>query len=152
MRLRRSEIFGYFHSRYQPQRRVRRGLIDAAPLVDVALLVLLFFVVNASFVVQPGVRLNLPAADFDAGAPYDSVVVTVAQEGMIFFNDERTTLEGLPAVFAQATYEDPEAQLIIEADERVQHGTLVEIYNMALETGIRKVTLATRLSPTARAR
>ncbi len=64
----------------------------------------------------------------------------------MFFNDERTTLEGLAFAFAQALHEDPEARLIIEADARVPHGTIVEVYNMASGAGISSVVLASRPS------
>lgn len=142
------EYFGNLHGRYRPERRLSKGLLDAAPLVDVVLLLLLFFIINTSFVLQPGIQIDLPVTSFQSGISYGSLVVTIAQEGMVFFNDERTTLEGLGPIFMQAAHDDPEAGLLIEADGRVQHGTLVHVYNMATEAGLQHVTLATRLPPT----
>jgi biopolymer transport protein ExbD len=105
--------------------------------------------INSSFVMQPGISLSLPVSDFDDGALYGALVVTLAQEGLVFFNDERTTIEGLGAAFAQAVHEDPEARLIVEADARVEHGALVSIYDMATAAGLQHVTLATRLPVSA---
>jgi biopolymer transport protein ExbD len=133
--------------KYQPENRIAKGLIDAGPLVDVVLLVFLFFLVSSSFVLQPGIRMNLPESPFAAGASYRSLVVAVSQEGMIFFNDERTTLDGLASVFSQAVHDNPDAALLIEADGRVRHSVLVEIYNMAVAAGIEQITLGTQVSP-----
>ncbi|MCX6995620.1 MAG: biopolymer transporter ExbD, partial [Kiritimatiellaeota bacterium] len=106
----------------------------------------------ARFGLRPGVTVNLPVAAFTGGAPYGALVVTVSQEGMVFFNDERTTLEGLPSAFAQAAHEQPGATLVIEADSRVTHGTPVALYNMARAAGLQQISLATRLATPAEAR
>jgi len=136
--------FQFLSARYRAQRQMRRGLLDGAPLVDVVLLVLLFIIINSSFVLQPAISMDLPESEFVDGASYGSLVVTLAQEGMVFCNDERTTVDGLASVFAQAVHDDPEAGLVIEADARIEHGTLVRIYNMAVAAGIQRVSLATR--------
>ena len=146
------ERLSYLRRRYRPHARVVRGPLEAIPLLNVVLLLLFFFIVNSSFVLQPGVVVNLPASTFTSGAPYAALVVTISQEGMVFFNDERRTLDGLSPAFAQAAYDHPDTALIIEADERVPNGTLIQIYNMAMSAGIRKVVIATRISADARSK
>ena len=131
-----------FRSRLRPS----CGPLTAAPFVDLAILAVLFLAVQSNFILQPGIRIRLPEAPFVAGVPYGPAVVTVSQEGIILFNDERTTLEGLAADFAQLRHENPEAALLIEADERVPFSTLVRIHNMALQADVREVALATRLN------
>ena len=128
--------------------RLRRsgGLVDVVPFLNVLVLIALAYLVKAPFVLQPGVRIELPAAPFSDGAPFDAMVVTVSQEGMVFFDDQRTTLEGLETAFQAAAFSRKDAEVIIEADGRVSHRTLVEIYNKAMAAGIRRVSLATRLA------
>lgn len=135
----------HLRRRFPVQARRVRGFVDAAPLVDVVLVLFLFFLVQSSFVLQPGVRVNLPSASaFADGATYGNPMVTMAQEGMIFFDDERTTLEGLEASFRRAVYENPEAVLLVAADGGVRHETLMRVYHMAREAGIVDVVLAAR--------
>ena len=76
---------------------------------------------------------------------------SISQEGMMFFNDERMTMEELGAALAQAAFDQPDASLVIEADGRVPHRTLVQIYNMATAAGIKSVVLATRVPAVNRA-
>jgi biopolymer transport protein ExbD len=144
------ERISYFGRKYRPNQRLFKGPVDVVPLVNVALLFMLFFIIQSPFVVQPGIIVNLPTSSFTAGAPYGAMVVTVSQEGLVFFNDERTTLEGLGAAFAQAVFDHPDSSLVIEADGRVQHSTLVQIYNTATAAGVKSVVLATRFSSTGK--
>lgn len=138
-----------FHLRRQlrPRNRRTRGFLDAAPLADVVLLLLFFFISQSGFVLQPGIHVRLPVSEFADGAPYSGLVVTISQEGLVFFNDERTTLEGLASAFERSAHERANATLLIEADGRVRHESLIRIYNMARSAGILDVVLAHRLPP-----
>jgi biopolymer transport protein ExbD len=44
--------------------------------------------------------------------------------------------------------ENPQAPLIIEADERVPHGIVIQAWNLALDAGVPEVSIATRISAT----
>ena len=135
----------FFHWRYLP--RGRRGVspVDPLALLDLLLLLGLFFFAQSSLVQRPVVPLELPRAPFLAGAPYTDLVVTISRENMIFFQDERTTMAGLRAAFAQAAYKQPDAGLVVEADGKVSYQTLLGVYQMAIEAGIDEVALATGL-------
>ena len=136
---------GYFRRKFRPNQRLFKGPLDVVPLVNVVLLFMLFIILQSPFVMQPGIVINLPTSSFASGVPYGAMVVLISQEGMMFFNDERVTMEGLSAAFAQSAYEHPDASLVVEADGRVQHSVLVQIYNMAMAAGIKNVVLATRV-------
>ena len=140
-----TERISYLRRRYRPHLHLFKGPIDVVPLVNVVLLFMLFFIIQSPFVMQPGITVNLPTSSFASGVPYGALMVTVSQEGLVLFNDERTTLEGLGPLLAQAVFEHPDASLVIEADGRVQHSTLVQIYNTATAAGIKSVVLATRI-------
>lgn len=128
--------------------RLRRAAVplDAVAFLNVVLVAVLYYLVQAPFVLQPGVRLELPEAAFADGQSYDALVVAVSQEGMVFFNDRRVTLAGLRSEILKALHERPARPLIVEADRRVPHGTLVNIYNLAMECGAKSVSLATRVA------
>ena len=139
----------YLRRKFPSKVRPVRGLLEVAPWVDVVLLIVLFFIVNSAFVLRPGISMELPVSPMMDGARYDAMVVTVAQDNMVFFNDEKASLDGLAPMLEEAAQMRPEASLVIEADARVQNKTLVSIYNMAAAAGFRQVKLATRLPTTA---
>lgn len=135
-----------FRRTFAPLERAPRSLLGVAPWVDFTLLVVLIIIQQSAVVLRPGVRLELPPAPFADGIRPDALVLTVPQEGMYFFQDERLTLEGLQLALARAARAPGgEAGLIIEADKRITHGTLVALYTMAQEAGFRDIVLASRL-------
>jgi biopolymer transport protein ExbD len=119
-------------------------VMDPVALADVVLLVLLFFITQSPFVARPGVLIELPRSDAAQGMPLQVVVVTLAQGGMVYYDDERTTLEALPAAFARMAKDKPDHTLVLEADELVSHKDIVRIYEEARKAGIGEVALATR--------
>jgi biopolymer transport protein ExbD len=136
-----------FHRRFRPRCKLFRGRVAVVPLADIVLLLLLFLLTGFRFVLQPGFNVELPQAPFSEGAPYGPMVVVLTQEGIVLFNDERTTMEGLESAFGQAVHEHPDASIVVEADHRVQHGAIIRVLNMAAAAGVREVNLATRSLP-----
>lgn len=135
--------------RFKGRYRRAVGPIEVAALLNVVLLVGMFHFASSRFVLQPGVRVRLPEAPFLDGAPYGARVLTLSQEGMLFFNDEQMSVDGLGTALAQSAGDAGDSLLLIEADEGTTYGRLMEIYALAVKAGIREVVLATRPSPVA---
>ena len=135
--------------RFKGRYRRAVGPIEVTALLNVVMLVGLFHFASARFVLQPGVRVRLPEAPFADGGPYGARVLTLAQGGLIFFNDERLSLEALGAALARAGNDPAAAPLLIEADAGTPYGTLMEVYALAAQAGLREVVLATRPPPVA---
>ena len=135
--------------RFKGRYRRAVGPIEVTALLNVILLLGMFHFAALGFVLQPGVRIRLPPAPFTDGAPYGSRVLTLSQDGLMFFNDERMAMEALGAALTRAGNETDPSPLLIEADEGTSYGTLMEVYSLATKAGIREVVLATRPSPVA---
>lgn len=134
--------------RFKPTRKPAGVFCIAVALADTSLLALAFFLAVSPFVLQPGINMNLPASPFTGGARFDSMVLSITRGGWFFFNDERLDAVRLARSLEVAAAENPGKPLIIEADERVPHGTVVEAWNAALGAGISKVSIATRIAAT----
>ena len=145
-------------TRYFPKSRIGQGLISVAPWINVALLLFGVLLLNSKVILQPGVVVNLPRGPFKEGVGFEMVAAVLSvpgtggagREEMIFFNDQRyrvknaAQMQSLKQAFAMRLREHHDASLIIQADQRILHGTVVEIMNMALEVGIRQVDIAAR--------
>ena len=132
--------------RYRPRQRLFHNPLGLIALVNLALLIMLFMLLHASFVRQPSSTVQLPTAAFLAGTPYGLMVVTLTQEGLFFFNDERVTIEGLATAFRNAVRDRQTTAITIEADVRVPYGVILRVMNMATAAGLQHVNLATRPS------
>jgi biopolymer transport protein ExbD len=125
------------------------GPLDAAPAVTVVLLLLFFFVLSTSFVLQPGIKVELPRSPWGAGLSAQSPIVTVflgperqdadgvsqPRQPMLFFNDEiiqMPDLEERLEKMGHAAAPGAARSLMIKADRDVPNGVIVEIMNMAM--------------------
>lgn len=129
---------------------IAKGGIDAAPMVDVVFLLLIFFILSSSFVLQPGIKVDLQPSKVFTASPFQGLVVTVTRENLLFFNEQRTTMDTLQKSLQAAAQRARNQELIIKADKQVPVGTLVSLMSMAIEAGITAVSIATRPEEAAR--
>ena len=124
--------------------QMSKGLVDPAPLVNVVLLLLLFFVLNSPFVMQSGLGVSLPSSETSTIRTFQSLVVTVTRDNLFFFNNQPTTIEKLEQSLREAVQQGRGRELIIKADRQVAHGTVTQIMSVALKAGVTMVNIAAR--------
>lgn len=132
--------------RYRPRQRVFRQPTGLIPLLNLGLLIMLFMILQASFVRQPSCAVQLPSAAFLSGTPDGLKVVTLTQEGLFFFDDEMVTFDTLATAFRNAVRDQRATAITIEADVRVPYSVILRVMNMATAAGLKQVNLATRPS------
>lgn len=129
---------------FRTQNQIAKGLVDPAPLVDVIFLLLLFFLLSSPFVMQSGFGVNLPASATPTASSFQTLVVTVTRENLLFYNNQPTDLAALQKELEAAAQRGRNQELVIKIDTQVPHGTVVEVMNIAVKAGIRVVNIATR--------
>jgi biopolymer transport protein ExbD len=144
--------------RYRPENRLNRGLVSAAPWLNLGLLVAMYLYFLAPNVLQPGVAVQLPEAPFADGRHYGHNLVILSmpmaglqeREEIFFFDDTRylgrepAQMDELRAALARARSVKPQLALVVEADRLVRHETVVRLFDMARDAGFAEVNLATR--------
>jgi biopolymer transport protein ExbD len=136
---------------FKPTRKPAGVFTISIAFCDASLMVLAFFLAVSPFVLQPGINITLPESPFTGGARFGSMVLSITRGGWFYFNDERLDAARLATALEQVANERPGMPLIIEADERVGHGLVVQAWNAALEAGISEVSIATRISAVSEA-
>ena len=125
--------------------QMSKGMVDPAPLVNVVFLLLLFFVLNSSLVMQTGFGVSLPASgNTPMTDDFQTLVVTVARDDLLFFNDQPITVDKLEQALREAVQRTRAHVLVIKADKQVSIGTEAEIMSAANRAGITTVNLAAR--------
>lgn len=140
----RVEYFSKRWRRFVPRNSLFCGPIPVLPLINVGFLIMLFNMLGSAFVLEPAISVELPITDFTSGSRYGCMVVTLTQEGKVFFNDELMTMDKLEFAIKQAARDKNAPSLVIEADARSPYGAVMRIMNMATAARIPQVDLATR--------
>jgi biopolymer transport protein ExbD len=117
-------------------------LIFVVPLVDLIFLVLLLFLVSSTFLLHPGISVNLPFSKFTLGPQKNPLIVsiTAGPYPMIYYRDQQIQLRELPRRLEQDR--GAERSIVIQADRLAPQGSVVEVMNLCLENGY-SVVLAT---------
>ena len=126
--------------------RVLRGPLDVAPLVDVILLLLIFFLLTSTFVFQPGIVVDPPSPGQSKGGVSDTRYVITATTGatpQIFFNDRTTDLAKLRVEMGRLAKSEPRAVVVIRADRDLRHGVVAQLLDCVVQNGLSAV-LASR--------
>jgi biopolymer transport protein ExbD len=117
-------------------------LIFIIPLVDLFFLLLLLFLISSTFLVHPGISVNLPFSKFTLGPQNNPVIlsITAGPFPLIYFRDQQIRLEELARRLAEDHAAD--RSIIIQADRLTPQGSVIEVMNLCLEKGY-SVVLAT---------
>jgi biopolymer transport protein ExbD len=152
-----SQVRSGLRTRYTPRSRIGQGLIGMAPWLNLLLLLGFVAYLDAKVLLQPGVVVRLPEAPFAEGSPpgFPVVVLALAAPGggieeAVIFEDERYQMANerqaarLQRRLGARARSRPEEPMILLADERIGHGTVMALVTMARQAGVKSVTVSTR--------
>ncbi len=114
--------------------------IDIAPLIDCVLLLLLFFMLTSNFVVQPGIRVDLPRAVTSEVIGKQNLIITLTRDSMIYLEDKPVTMNELGKILEKKSRKIP---VLIKADQTVEIGKIVAIWDLCRDIGLQQVNIAT---------
>jgi len=120
--------------------------INIVPMIDVIFAILTFFIMSTLFLTrQEGLPVNLPQASSAKKATQPArVTLTVDKAGKLFLNKEPITLDNLEAgVKAKVEPERP-LMVVLNADEGVNHGTIVAVMDKVRLVKGAKLAIATK--------
>lgn len=121
-----------------------KGEIDLTPMLDVVFIMLIFFIVTASFVREKSLGLNVPENNDVPPPPEDApknVLIQVNANDDIFIDSRRVDIRAVRSLIAQKKAENPEASVIVRMHEESTANTYVAIADSAREAKIFTVSL-----------
>ncbi len=115
--------------------------IDIAPLIDMIFILIIFFMLTSSFIIQPGIKINLPKAETSEVVKCENIELIVSRENVIYLNGKVITAKELRVLLAQVSKR--KQAILIRADRGASLGRVVEIWDMCREAGVREINIAT---------
>lgn len=116
--------------------------LNLTPLIDVALLLLIFFMVTTTFLVPGSIDVNLPKAKGDATVAQVNVRISVSSDGSIYVDGTKYADEQVSGVLSNIKDKSPEATVVIEADRASTHGKVIFVMDAARKNGFEKFAIA----------
>ena len=128
------------------RRAEEESQIDLTPMLDVVFIMLIFFIVTASFVKESGIDVNRPPTTDQP--PPDSknknIVFDVTENGEIILEGRRIDVRSVRANVERIHAENPQAKVIISASPQAKTEIFVEISDQAREAGVYDISLSTK--------
>lgn len=125
--------------------------VNLTPLIDVVFLLLIFFMVSTTFNKESELSIDLPTANGEAVSERQAEVeISIDAKGHYAINNERLVneqLDTLKAAILKIAGDDRELPLIISADGRASHQSVVTAMNAARQLGFSHLTFATKTAP-----
>ena len=112
-------------------------------LTDIIFLLLVFFLLSSTFVLQPGVKVQLPTTTTRDISSEKSVVISVAKDGTIYLNDNPVNKLALPAQLRQRLLAVGNPIVVLRLDKDVSVENLVEVMDISKTAGAERFVIAT---------
>jgi len=116
--------------------------IDLTPMLDVVFIMLIFFIVTASFIKEAGVEVSRPESQSNDESESKNMLFQVTTNDEIWFDGRRIDVRSVRANIERAHAENPEAAVVIRAHNNSNTETFVAITDAAREAGVYDVSLA----------
>ena len=120
--------------------------VDLIPMIDVVFQLVVFFMVSSTFVMTPGIALDLPESTSSEPVVLNRLVVTVASASEVYLNRERVPLDELTerlSALDASRDADEVMSAVIEGDSSVPYETLVFVLDALRRNGYRGIALRT---------
>jgi len=128
--------------RRRRSREPEETAIDLTPIVDMVFIMLIFFVVTASFIKESGIEVNKPGAVTAERQERASILIAIDQAGQIWMDKRVVDVRAVRANIMRMLAENPQGSVVIQADQDSKNGILVQVMDAARLAGVQNVALA----------
>ena len=116
--------------------------INLTPMLDVVFIMLIFFIVTASFIKEAGIDIRRPVADQVAPKPKANILVAVSAQNEIWIDRKQVDVRGIKAVLERLLAENPEGSVVIQADKDAYTESVIAIAEAARQVKIQRVSIS----------
>jgi biopolymer transport protein ExbD len=128
------------------RRRLRKEeeekVADLTPMLDVVFIMLIFFIVTATFIKEAGVEIDRPDTKTAEAKKYVSLLVGVGSDSSIWIDKKRVDVRNVRPLMERLHAENPKGGLVIQADSESKIEKVLAIMDAARALGINQVAIA----------
>jgi biopolymer transport protein ExbD len=127
------------------QRRARdrdTSEVNLTPMLDVVFIMLIFFIVTASFVKEAGIDISRPPAATAERKERGNILIAITANDQIWIDRRHVDPRSVRANIERMHAENPQGSVVIQADKDSKNGLLVQVMDAARLAGVSNVSLA----------
>lgn len=126
--------------KFKQNLQLEEARMDMVPLINCVFLLLIFFLLTSSFILQPGIKVNLPMAVTSEVMRENTIVIIITSDNRFYINEMPVTLLELKSKLEKSSTRDT---VLIKADRDVLLSKVVDIWDFCRAQGIKQVNIAT---------
>jgi biopolymer transport protein ExbD len=116
--------------------------VNLTPMLDVVFIMLIFFIVTASFVKEAGIDITRPPAATAERKERGNILVAITANDQIWIDRRQVDARSIRANIERLHAENPQGSVVIQADTDSKNGLLVRVMDAARLAGVKSVSLA----------
>lgn len=117
--------------------------INLTPMLDVVFIMLIFFIVTASFIKEAGIDVRRPDAPTADRQDDAAILIAISPDDEIWIDRKETDPRSVRTMIERLHAENPKGSIVIQADEDSTNETLVAVLEAAKQAGVSAVAIAT---------
>lgn len=116
--------------------------VNLTPMLDVVFILLIFFIVTASFVKEAGIEVSRPAAESAMRQEHASIIIAIDARGGVWIDKRNVDTRAVRANVERLHLQNPQGSVVIIADRASHNGVLVEVLDQVRMAGVDKIAIA----------
>ena len=128
--------------RYVTQKKTDDTDIDLTPMLDVVFIMLIFFIVTATFVREPGVDIVRPFAVTAEQVENQKLLVAITEKGIVWIDKKALKKNEVFQSIESLRVQNPQGALVIQADSEANAGDIAFVIDAAKRAGITDISLS----------
>ena len=116
--------------------------VNITPLIDIVFIMLIFFIVTATFVKEAGIDVNKPDAPTAEVKKKANILIAIDANNNIWLDRRKIDIRSVIPNIKRLRAENPQGSVVIQADEESKNKMLVEVMDAARQAGVVNIALA----------
>jgi biopolymer transport protein ExbD len=113
--------------------------VNVTPLLDIVFIMLIFFIVTATFIKEPGVQVQRPDAETAEAQRLVSILVAITGDNKIWINREEVPIEGVRVAVERLRRENPKGSAVLQTDANAHTRYMIEVLQQIRDAGVTDV-------------
>ena len=116
--------------------------INLTPMLDVVFILLIFFIVTANFIKEPGLEVNRQDAETSNIQENAAILIAIGATNDIWIDGRRVDVRQVKANITKLLADNPQGSVVIQADEKAQADAIIQVMDQSREAGVYAISLA----------